>query len=352
MRTSNIMRERPTAKGFSFVEMVVVIAIIGTLASLGYSALLRGRTTSKEAACQSNLKQISAALGLYYNACHHYPGDDLPGTLTPYTEHDSDLFICPADPDPQGDSYSAFYVARNDQSTVDYLCGCPRHADEASTVTLFSSTSTHVLRTEPVHWNGQPVAPGTSVGAGLLSFGDGSTVLIPSDLVVRLVQSFRLHDGRHYSLIALDVNETGAINVEVTPGSRFEVVTPSAIAGVQGTRFCVVTGLVRDDYVVGVHVKQGAVAVKHRWTAEPPRVLKAGQRRLVKMHRAKIRRLFRKRWQRRRVEYDDDWRYENNDSADDLGPSGLTDKDFTGPSFTPPAVGIGSGASGDALNLD
>ena len=307
-------------RGFSIIEMVVVIAILAILMTMGYSALSRGKTVSKDTVCRNNLKQIALGLGLYFNAYKVYPSEDLPSSLRAYVGNSPGLFLCPADPDPQGDSYSQFYVARAGQSTQDYVCGCPRHLDEHGAVTLFSSSSAQLLEMRPVHWNGQAIPPGAGVGSGVMSFADGSRATIPSGMVVRLIQSFRMKDGRFYSLIGMDVNETGTLDVEVTPGSRFEVVTPAAIAGVQGTRFQVTTYIENDRYCVKVKVFEGEVEVKHRWRNEPAKLLRANQVREIAMPREAVFLKLAKQWEGRRVERADDVYYEKNASSDMAAP--------------------------------
>ena len=59
------MRTRRYIKGFSMVELLVVVAIIGTLASLvisSYGGILR---KAKETKCISNLRQVGSGLMLY-----------------------------------------------------------------------------------------------------------------------------------------------------------------------------------------------------------------------------------------------------------------------------------------------
>jgi len=304
------MGRRARDRGFSLIELLVVTAILTILISMGYAALSRGRTMSKATRCLSNLKQVAAGLNLYFNEHKAYPSEGLPGALATYVGGNPDLFICPADRDPQGDSYTEFYVARTDQGAQNYVCCCPRHVDESSTITLFSSSAAHLLQMGPARWNGQAIRPGTSVGSGLMSFADGSTVTVPSGMVVRFIQSFRLHDGRLYSLIGVDINELGTLDIQVTPGSRFEVVTPAAIAGVQGTRFLLTTSILGEDMRVQVEVTEGEVTVKDRWKEEGRKVLRPGEHHGVKLHRGKMRALLRRRWKLRRKILDDDYLFE------------------------------------------
>ncbi|HEY3282233.1 MAG TPA: type II secretion system protein [Armatimonadota bacterium] len=55
-------------RGFTLVELLVVIAIIALLAAMLFSVLGRARARARQMACQSNLKQLSHAFGLYLNA--------------------------------------------------------------------------------------------------------------------------------------------------------------------------------------------------------------------------------------------------------------------------------------------
>jgi len=52
-------------KGFTLVELLVVISIIATLAAILFPVLAKAREQSKCTVCQSNMKQISLALSMY-----------------------------------------------------------------------------------------------------------------------------------------------------------------------------------------------------------------------------------------------------------------------------------------------
>jgi len=309
MARSSTNARRRGGHGFSLIELLVVVAILVILATMGYTALWRSRGASKDTVCRNHLKQIAMAMGLYYNDSHAYPSESLPTALAPYVGDSPDLFICPADPDPQGDSYSRFYVGRSDDETQSYVCACPRHVGATRAITLFSSASAQMLEVKPVLWNGQEVPPGASVGSGVLRFGDGSRVTIPPGLVVRLIQSFRQHDGRFYSLIGLDINETGTLDVQVTPGSRFEVVTPGTITGVRGTRFRVTASIEDALYRVTVEVMSGTVWMHRRWHREEARVLSAHEERTIDYPRRLISARLPLSWAARRVVLPDDYLY-------------------------------------------
>jgi prepilin-type N-terminal cleavage/methylation domain-containing protein len=56
------MQIKPTLKsGFTLVEIMIVVAIIGLLASIAIPNFVKARTTAQRTACIANLKQIDGA---------------------------------------------------------------------------------------------------------------------------------------------------------------------------------------------------------------------------------------------------------------------------------------------------
>lgn len=75
--------ERLRRTGFTLVEMLVVIAIIGVLAALLIPAIQAARESARRTTCQNNLKQIAFAVQQYHSQYHVFP----PGSLGGRTQH-------------------------------------------------------------------------------------------------------------------------------------------------------------------------------------------------------------------------------------------------------------------------
>ncbi|MDR4505557.1 MAG: FecR domain-containing protein [Candidatus Scalindua sp.] len=250
-------------KGFTLTELVITIGIIATLAGLGTVGISKVRGVSQQTKCVNNLRGISHALQLYYNDYRIFPEDGYPDdsvdTLPLSTElaayiPDKRTFLCPEDDDPftTGNfaSYDPYYVARKSQNQGEELVlACPRHRNAKNATNLFSIGSTEISNIDTVLANGLEIPPdGTTAERTIssindeMTFADGSRAKITDTQAgygVFLVQSVRLYDGTLYSVIR--VEDEGTVDVQVTAGSRFEVVTPSVIIGVRGTAFSVVT---------------------------------------------------------------------------------------------------------------
>jgi len=123
-------RETPRGRrAFTLAEVLVVMAIIATLVALLSPALGTVRDSTQQAECQSNLRQIGAAIEVYRQKndrllprCAPLPSNDpfadpdgLPGALRHIIDPASRVWWCPADHLHEADGTdipaSHFYVA-------------------------------------------------------------------------------------------------------------------------------------------------------------------------------------------------------------------------------------------------
>lgn len=90
-------------KGFTLVEIMIVVAIVALLAAIAIPGLLRSRINAQEATAQSTLKTIATAMESFAAAnAGNYPADEaaLTGANPPYMvagiigTHDGYVFAC------------------------------------------------------------------------------------------------------------------------------------------------------------------------------------------------------------------------------------------------------------------
>ena len=65
---------RRNKKGFTLVELVVVIAILGILAAIAVPRFISAVDDANAAADAANLKALQAAVNMYYMSNNEYPG--------------------------------------------------------------------------------------------------------------------------------------------------------------------------------------------------------------------------------------------------------------------------------------
>ena len=98
--------------GFTLIEMLVVIAILGLLATVGLGSFQSSQMKSRDTQRKNDLNQIQKALELYYNDNGKYPlTADFPGAGGSWQDANGTIYmkLVPADP-----KYSVYFYLSND----------------------------------------------------------------------------------------------------------------------------------------------------------------------------------------------------------------------------------------------
>jgi len=86
-------------QGFTLVEIMIVVAIIGLLAAIGIPSFMKARETSRKNACINNLRQIDSAKEQWAMAENKTDEEPAAGDLDEYIKGGEAALICPSDSD-------------------------------------------------------------------------------------------------------------------------------------------------------------------------------------------------------------------------------------------------------------
>jgi len=127
------MRKILNKKGFTLVELLIVIAIIGVLSALLMANFIGVRQRARDAQRKADLRQIQSALELFRSDTGNYPGSlEFGGQLTNTDQPDNNTVYMQKVPlDPINNGYP--YTYTSDGSSY-YLAACLENASDSQGV--------------------------------------------------------------------------------------------------------------------------------------------------------------------------------------------------------------------------
>ena len=176
-------------RGFTLIDLLVVIAIIAILAAILFPVFARARENARRSSCQSNLKQIGLGMAQYiqdYDSSYPLFGQ-LPSIypmLDPYAKS-AQVWICPSD---FINEDTAFCAAEG-------VAGCQYGAADNLAVTATTATQTNGTG-RSYEINPKPIADGTANPireaainwpAEAMLFVDGAAQYTVADVPNRLI---------------------------------------------------------------------------------------------------------------------------------------------------------------------
>ncbi|RYG75244.1 hypothetical protein EON80_01285 [bacterium] len=251
-------------RGFTIVQLLVVLGVLGVLAALMFPTFSRARASADRQKCDVRLKSIALALDAFKQERGNYPVS-LNELATDGYLKEPEALRCPSDPRDVG-TYNDFYAVRapGDSVEMPVVC-CPFHEEyglggnqarlgryttqfATRPARLTGSNGVQVLHPgddQPTSgYEGMELRGGDQIitsgqGAAEVTFADTSVITLGQGSKVTVLQSFvdGQSAGRLYTIVR---QLSGDATYTVNHGSRFDVATPAATAGARGTKFRII----------------------------------------------------------------------------------------------------------------
>jgi type II secretory pathway pseudopilin PulG len=282
-KTKKVRIQLPRLAGFTLIQLLVVLAIVAVLSSMLVGYFSRGRESARRAQCDAHLKTVVLALDAYRQENGRFPTELVSLRRASYLD-DAGALHCPSDPTAARDSYAEFYAIRAPRDSSELpIVVCPFHEDAGGRgLQAFKGRHTAQFATSPATLEaanattvqhpkaeqaiaataGMALRGGdrirTAAGGGAkIRFADGTTATLRGGSDVTVLQSF-VQGRMQAPLYTLVRQSIGDVVYKINPGSKFDVVTPTATAGAHGTEFRII---VAGDGTTNLWVTEGKVTL-------------------------------------------------------------------------------------------
>jgi len=132
-------------RGFTLLELMIVVAIIAILAGILIPNFTHARAQAQTAACESNLRQIATAMELYYADNQEYPASGNVTSSAITANGVNYLNNTPVDPAAVSPSSPYTFVTTGSGATQSYIITCPGTHDPSTLQKITPGTVNHTL---------------------------------------------------------------------------------------------------------------------------------------------------------------------------------------------------------------